>query len=49
MNEKQGAGATAEEWDIRLTKKPANSSDLNINNLSYIFWALKSGQWESVE
>ena len=42
------AAATDEEWDIRLTKQPANSPDLNINNLSF-FRALQSGQWDSVE
>ena len=29
------AAATDEEWDIRLTKQPANSPDLNINDLSF--------------
>ena len=42
------AAATDEEWDIRLTKQPANSPDLNINDLSF-FRALQSGQWDSVE
>ena len=30
------AAATDEEWDIRLTKQPANSPDLNINDLSFL-------------
>ena len=30
------AAATDEEWDIRLTKQPANSPDLNINVLSFL-------------
>ena len=30
------AAATDEEWDIRLTKQPANSLDLNINDLSFL-------------
>ena len=38
------AAATDKEWDIRLTKQPANSPDLNINDLS-CFRALQSGQW----
>jgi len=42
------AAATNEEWDIRLTKQPTKSPDLNINNLSF-FRALQSGQWDSVE
>ena len=29
------AAATDEEWDIQLTKQPANGLDLNINNLSF--------------
>ena len=37
------AAATDKEWDIRLTKQPANSPDLNINDLSF-FRALQSGQ-----
>jgi len=42
------AAASAEGWDIQLTKQPANSPDLIINDLSF-FRALQSGQWESVE
>ena len=42
------AAATDEEWDIWLTKQPANSPDLNINDLSF-FRKLQSGQWDSVE
>ena len=42
------AAATDKEWDIRLTKQPANNPDLNINDLSF-FRALQSGQWDSVE
>jgi hypothetical protein len=30
------AAATDKEWDIRLTKQPANSPDLNINVLSFL-------------
>jgi len=42
------AAAKAEGWDIQLTKEPANSQDLNINDLSF-FRALQTGQWESME
>ena len=42
------AAATDEEWYIRLTRQPANSPNLNINDLSF-FRALQSGQWDSVE
>ena len=37
-----------DEWDIKLTAQPANSPDMNINDLSF-FLVLQSGQWDSVE
>ena len=42
------AAARAEGWDIRLTMQPANSPDLNINDLLF-FRSLQSCQWGSVE
>ena len=37
-----------DEWGIKLTAQPANSPDMNINDLSF-FLVLQSGQWDSVE
>ena len=42
------AATTDEEWDIWMTKKPANSPDLKINDLSF-FGVLQSGKWNSLE
>jgi hypothetical protein len=42
------AATRAEGWDIQLTKQPANSPDLNVNDLSF-FRESQSGQWDSVE